>query len=170
VSATASNPAPADVRIRRFEPKDAAALGRLYYRSVHEAGRNFYSPEQVAVWAPEVQPPEFHLARAADGRTVLVAVTPDDAPVAYGDFEPDGHVDHLYCDPAFIGRGIASRLYDALEALARARHIPRFHVEASEAARPLFAHKGFTLIERRDFLRHGVSIHNYAMAKDLTAG
>ena len=73
-----------------------------------------------------------------------------------------------YCRPDFVGTGVASRLYDSLEQIARARGLPRLYVEASEAARRLFVRKGYSILERRDFLLGDVKIHNYAMTKALT--
>jgi putative acetyltransferase len=69
-----------------------------------------------------------------------------------------------------VGRGFASALYDRLEREALALGLRRLFVEASEAARQLFLRKGFKELERREFLRRGTLIHNYAMAKTLGAG
>ena len=65
------------------------------------------------------------------------------------------------------GSGIASAFYQALETIARRRGLTRLYVEASEAARPLFARKGFTMLMRRDFFIREVSIHHYHMEKAL---
>jgi putative acetyltransferase len=65
------------------------------------------------------------------------------------------------------GRGIASRLYDAVEAAAREQGISSLFTEASELARRLFEHKGFMVLERQDLVIRGVAIHNYRMAKTL---
>jgi putative acetyltransferase len=157
----------ADVTIRAYVEGDAPALATLFFASVREAGLRDYTDEQVAAWAPEpLDPHRFHLW-ATDGRTVLVAVNNHDEPVAYCDLEADGHIDHLFCRPDFVGLGVASRLYEALEAIALSRRVPRLYVEASEAARRLFVRKGFSIVERRDLVRRGVAIHNYAMAKTL---
>ena len=43
----------------------------------------------------------------------------------------------MFCAPVAAGRGIASRLYDAAEAAARAQGIKRLFTEASELARLL---------------------------------
>jgi putative acetyltransferase len=87
--------------------------------------------------------------------------------VAYIDLEPDGHIDHLYCAPEAAGHGIASHLYDAVEAAARTQGISRLFTEASELARRFFERKGFAVAERRDMVLRGVPIHNYRMTKDL---
>ena len=100
-----------------------------------------------------------------------MAASEDDRPVAYVDLEPDGHIDRVFCAPEAAGQGIASRLYDAVEAAAREQGIRSLFTEASELARRLFERKGFAVVERQDLVIRGVAIHNYRMAKalDLTA-
>lgn len=158
-----------EVAIRPYTANDTSALTTLFFASVREAGLKDYTVEQVSAWALEPPDPNRFHDKATDGRTVLVAVNNHNEPVAYGDLESDGHIDHLYCHPDFVGLGVASQLYDALEATARSRRMPRLYVEASEAARRLFLRKGFSIVERRDFMLRGVAIHNYAMAKALSA-
>ena len=110
--------------------------------------------------------PEWFDQRAGDGRLVLVAES-EGVVIAYADIEPDGHIDHAFCLPEFIGRGVASRLYDALELHASSAGMTSLFVEASEAARRLFQRKGFTEIKRNDLIRNGVTLHNFDMHKDI---
>jgi putative acetyltransferase len=42
-------------------------------------------------------------------------------------------------------------------------------VEASEPARRMFERKGFTVLDRRELVRDGVALHNFAMEKGLPA-
>ncbi len=153
--------------IRRYRPDDAGAICRIFFSSVREAGIRDYSHAQVEAWAPA--PPDSWAMnqRAGDGRTCLVAVNDRDEPLAYGDLEVDGHIDHLYCAPEFIGTGLASAIYAELEKIARGQGMRRLYTEASEAARQLFEHKGFAIVGRREFQLRGVAIHNYAMEKML---
>jgi putative acetyltransferase len=154
--------------IRPYQPKDAALLGAIFFDAVRKAGVRDYSEAQVVAWAPSIPGRTWFEARAADGRWILVAVNKADEPIAYGDLEPNGHIDHLYCCPEMIGIGIASALYDRLEQQARDRGITRVFAEASEAARRLFLGKGFTELKRRDLMLRGVKIHNYLMEKLLS--
>jgi len=87
--------------------------------------------------------------------------------VAYIDLQPNGHIDRVFCAPEAAGQGIASRLYDAVEAAARAQEIRSLFTEASELARRLLERKGFVVVERQDLMVRGVAIHNYRMAKAL---
>lgn len=155
------------MHIRHYCEEDAPALAALFHAAVRGIGARHYSPEQARAWSPAPADPERFAARGRDGRTLLVAVDSKDRPIAYGDIEADGHIDHLYCAPEHAGTGVAAALYGALEAAARARGISRLHVEASEPARRFFLKQGFAELHRRDFAIGGVAIHNYAMEKRL---
>ena len=157
------------MHIRSFRPDDAVALARIFHAAVHQVARLHYSHEQIEAWAPAVPDPQRYLARGADGRILLVAADDSDQPLAYGDLEKDGHIDHLYCRPDVAGTGVASALYDQLEAAAKDLGIARLYVEASEPARRFFLRKNFIALRRRDFALGGVSIHNFAMEKLLGA-
>jgi putative acetyltransferase len=158
-----------EVTIRNYERRDADGVIDVFYRSVHEVAVSAYTTEQVNAWVPARWDAEREHRRSGDGRLVLVAVdkTELDQVVAFADLETDGHIDRLFCAPEAAGHGIASRLYDTLEAAAREQGIGRLYVEASELARPVFEHKGFTVLERQDNILRGVPVHNYRMAKTL---
>ena len=151
--------------IRPYRHGDAPALSQLFYRSVRQAALGDYTQAQVEAWAPQPPDPTRFATKAADGRLFLVAVNAQDEPIAFGDLEADGHIDYLYCDPDFVGKGIASALYNRLETHARGQRMPRLYTEASELARRLFERKGFAVITRRDLIINGVELHNYAMEK-----
>ncbi|MEM7024153.1 MAG: GNAT family N-acetyltransferase [Pseudomonadota bacterium] len=155
------------ISIRAYRASDASDLADLYVRSVTQIGPQDYSTAQVQAWlslAPSAA--QVH-ARCTDGRVILVAVGADDRPLAFGDFESDGHIGYLYCSPEAAGTGVISDLYRSLEKLARQRGLNRLFSEASEAARRFFLKQGFAVLARRDFEVAGVPIHNYAVEKRL---
>lgn len=98
---------------------------------------------------------------------MFVATDECDEPLAYGDLEADGHIDHLFCRPDVAGTGVTSALYDRLENIGRDLGLQLLYVEASEPARRFFERKGFTALMRREFPIRGVLIHNYYMEKRL---
>ena len=155
------------MKFRHFRVDDATALTAVFHASVREIGIRDYSEKQVVAWSRVGPTTRSFLARASDGRTVLVGDNNVGEPVAYVDLEPDGHIDHLYCRPDHVGTGVASALYDFLEELAKERGMTSLYVEASEAARRLFERKGFVVAELFDFEIGGVPIHNYLMMKTL---
>ncbi|KPF62249.1 GNAT family N-acetyltransferase [Porphyrobacter sp. AAP60] len=152
--------------IRPFEAADAEALATLFHASVRKAGIRDYSADQVAAWSPS-KPDAASYLRQAAGRTFLVAVDDDNRPIGYGDLEPDGHIDHLYCRPDMVGTGIGSAIYAALEAAARRAGVSHLFVDASEGARRLFESQGFCVDARNVITIGGVSIHRYRMSKRI---
>lgn len=155
------------MRIRGYRASDAVGIARVFRRSVEALGPRDYSAEQVAAWSARTPSPEAVAARAADGRTTLIAADEDDQPIAFIDLEPDGHIDLFYCAPEAAGLGAADALYEAVEALARGKLVPRLYSEASEAALRFFLKRGFTSLGRRDVVLGGVTIHNYGVEKAL---
>ena len=155
------------MKVRPFRKDDAPALAQIFYSAIHEVARAHYDEAQVNAWAPAVPSEERFVARATDGRTLLVAVDDRDVPIAYGDLEADGHIDHLFCRPEFAGQGVALAIYEELEKAAASQGIDRLYVEASEPASRFFRKRGFKVGERNDFELNGVPIHNYRMAKRL---
>jgi putative acetyltransferase len=156
------------VTIRTYEPRDAAGVADVFYRSVREVALSDYTPDQVVAWVPERLDVERGHLRSSDGRLVLVAADEQDHVVAFIDLEPDGHIDRLFCAPEAVGQHLASRLYDGIEAAARAQGIGRLYTEASELARRFFERKGFIVLERQDKILRSVPIHNYRMEKALS--
>lgn len=155
------------MKIRRFRAHDAPFLAELFHASVRKVGIRDYSEDQVTVWSPDVPDASKYIEQASDGRLFLVAVDETDRPVAYGDLESDGHIDHLYCSPEAVGSGIASAIYHRLEEAAIEQGMEFLFVEASEAARRLFERRDFQIIERQELMIDGVIIHNYRMNKAL---
>jgi putative acetyltransferase len=158
----------AAVRVRPYRHDDAPALAALFHAAVHGIAGNHYSQTQLNAWSPAVPDPERFRIRGGDGRLLLVAVDAADAPLAYGDVEADGHIDHLFCRPDAAGSGVTAALYAELERSARERGIARLYTEASEPARRFFLKQGFTELARNDFELAGVPIHNFRMAKALS--
>jgi putative acetyltransferase len=156
------------VTVRAYEPHDAADVADVFYRSVREVARSDYTADQVEAWAPRPVDAEQERRRSGDGRLVLIAADQQGHVAAFIDLEPDGHIDRLYCAPEAAGKGVASQLYEAIEAAARAQGIGQLFTEASELARRFFERKGFSVLERQDMVLRGVPIHNYRMAKDLS--
>jgi putative acetyltransferase len=155
------------VSIRTYQRDDAADVADVFYRSVHGVATSDYSEEQVRAWVPGRWDAEREHQRSGDGRLVLVAADERGQVIAFIDLESDGHIDRLFCAPEAAGRGIASRLYDGVEAAARERPLGRLYTEASELARRFFERKGFIVLERQDKILRGVPIHNYRMEKIL---
>ena len=153
------------VRIRSYEAGDAPALARLFYETVHAANRGDYSPEQLQAWAPEVPDSEAWHARMS-GRCTLVAEKDDEA-VGFAELERDGHLYMFYLRKDAVGCGVGSRLYLAVEQVARKWRLGRIFTEASITARPFFEPQGFRVVGEQAAARRNARLTNFAMEKSL---
>lgn len=155
-------------RLRPFRADDSAALGRLFYDTIHAINARDYSPAELAAWAPSVPSPDWIAGRAAS-RIVVVA---EDASglLGFAELRPnDRHLDCLYARHDNQGRGVGTALLHAIETEARALGLTRLLTEASLTARPFFERRGFRLIARQTVERHGVKLVNFRMTKALNA-
>jgi len=153
--------------IRPYRPADARDLATILHKAVHSIGARDYTQAQLDAWSPAPIAPELFHARVSDGRTVEVAVSDEDEPVAFIELEADGHIDCFYCHPDVAGSGVGKGLFRHVQARAVTAGISRLYVEASEAARRFFLREGFRVTARREFHLRGLAIHNHAMEKQL---
>ena len=153
------------MRVRPYASVDLDALIALFRISVHIVARRDYTLEQVFAWAPEVIDRERWAIRLATCSTWVAAS--GERPAGFINFEPEGHLDMLYVDPDFQGRGVASRLLSRLEASAQSRGLSRLFTEASITARPFFEHRGFRMVEAQTVTRRGQQLTHYRMERPL---
>ena len=151
--------------IRPYTPEDCEPLIEVFRTSVRRKGIRDYSLAQVTAWAPdEIDPARWNGRRLS--RPTWVAEL-DGNIVGFSDLEPDGHVDMLFVDPDFQGRGVASVLLQFVESVALKQGLKRLYAEASIGARPVFERAGFRVIAPQTVVIRGQSLTNYRMEKML---
>ena len=152
-----------DFRLRPYVPTDTQALVQLFTDTVHAINRRDYSQQQCAAWAPHA----YDLARwqSRFGQKQPLVAEQDGIIVAFGELEPDGHIDAFYVHASYQGQGIATQLLDALEQQAHARQLVRLYAEVSITALPFFQHHGFQIIAEQTVTVRGVAMLNYRMER-----
>lgn len=76
-------------------------------------------------------------------------------------------VDQLYVDPDAGGQGVARRLYEAVEQLARNSGLVELRAVASLRAEPFFRRFGFRELTRHERIFNGQTFTVISMTKDL---
>ena len=149
------------MRVRRFGADDMDEVYRLFHASVHELARPFYTPEQLAAWAPDdTDPAEWgerfldqYSAVAEEGGRLL----------GFGSIDaPSGYVDMLYVFPAAAGHGVGKTLLRALEAESEAQRLYSF---VSFAAEGFFRHMGYVPLRLNTAERRGIVLENILMER-----
>lgn len=151
---------------RPYRPTDLPSVIDVYTTSIRSLAAPFYSPEQIAAWAPATPDVERWQQRLASIQTIVADC--DGVLSGFASFRHDGYLDLLFTHPAFARRGVATRLYFRVESALRAEGCPRVFTHASLAARPFFDHYGFHLDAEESVECRGAYLRRFAMHKELS--
>ncbi len=150
------------MEIRPYQESDCFEIADLFHDSVHAIDHSLYSKEQLEAWAPTPPDYEFWNNRLRVKKPFVAII--DNTIVGFIELEGDGHIDCLYVHKDYQGAGVASRLLEHLQAVARERGIRQLQVEASKVAMPLFKKYGFKLQSSNTVALRGQSLTNYCMS------
>lgn len=150
---------------RQYESADLPGVIETYTTSIRSLAAPYYSPEQIAAWAPAE--PDLAQWQERLGHLHTILVEADGICAGFVSYNHDGYLDFLYTHPAFARRGVATRLYRNVESILRARGVPRITTHASLAARPFFDRHGFQLDAEECVECRGAFLRRFAMHKQL---
>jgi putative acetyltransferase len=129
------------VLIRAATAEDAEAIGRVHVSAIREGCASFYDPEQIAVWISGGSVSRYLEPIAT--QVFLVAVAGEEV-VGFSQLAPElGEVCGVFVRPDRIGQHIGSALLEAVEAAARARALPRLHLQSTLNAVPFYERHGY---------------------------
>ncbi len=148
--------------MRACEAQDADALAQIFYDAVRIGAAPFYTPEQLAAWAP-LRPSGHVWAARLKGLTTFVGLAPQVA--GFMSLRADGYLDLAFVTPDQQGRGLGQALHHAVLTHARAAGLTQLTVEASLAAHRFFSRLGWQEISRQTIHRHGQDIDNFKMRR-----
>jgi len=155
-----------NISIRVLTDQDGRAAGRIFFDAVHLGTTDVYSVDQRIAWAGA----EFDPDRWAD-RLIGVQgfmAEADQKAIGFMTLDATGYIDLAFIDPLFLGKGVGTQLYAAIEGNALERNIERLSTHASEKAKPFFLKCGWHVEARQTAIKRGVELQNYRMFKDLT--
>jgi len=153
--------------IRPFQCTDTPALHAVFHASVHGLACRYYSPEQLAAWAPLAYDAAQWDERLQANQP-FVALAPDGVTVAgFADLQDSGYIDQFFVAPACAGQGVGRVLMEHLQAQAAQRSIGRLWAHVSLAAEAFFTAQGFAIEQRQEVERAGVVLRNARMSKAI---
>ena len=133
--------------IRNFKPADADELRQVFYLSVHDLARNFYTPEQLDVWAPESYDKQSWLQRLSANNPFVATI--DGQIAGFADLQSTGYIDQFFVASSFARRGVGATLMHHILGAALDRRIDHVYSHVSLAAEQFFSNHGFSVTERR---------------------
>jgi putative acetyltransferase len=152
------------LKIRRFQSSDSETLWQLKFRTVRDVNIKDYSFEQVSVWCPNDYDEGAWLARISKINPFVVEK--NGVIAAYADLQTSGHIEHFYCDKAYIGQGIGGYLMQHLLRTAKQKSILILKSDVSITAKPFFEHFGFVVLKPQVVRLNNVEMKNYLMQRN----
>jgi len=162
-TATPATPAPA---LRPYLASDAPVLAGIFRAAIEELTGEDYSPDQQEAWAAAADD-DAEFAERLAGQLTLVA-TISGQPVGFIALKGDTVIDLLYVHPAVVGKGVATLLCGAAEALAKARGTSVLSVDASDTALGFFQQRGYEAQRRNTVPRGTVWLGNTTLHKSFS--
>lgn len=151
--------------LRPMLPADVPRLAAIFRASIEGLTAEDYSAAQQDAWASAADDEAAFAARRGQELTLVATLAHE--PVGFASLKDDNHIEMLYVHPHVAGKGVAKALCDALETLAAARGTKRITTDASDTARPFFAHRGYTPVRRNTVEMGGEWLGNTSMEKKL---
>lgn len=130
--------------VRPAAIEDADAILAARRRAIRGSPAGLYAADELEAWARGGSADAIR--RRIETTAAFVAVVGTRV-VGWAALDGD-EVDQLYVDPDHGGRGVARRLYAAIEVLAEARGAQQLTAIASLRAIPVFQRFGFTELRR----------------------
>jgi putative acetyltransferase len=153
------------VNVRPYESKDLPGVIETYSASIRSLAASYYSPVELAAWAPIPADVARWQERLARLHTIVAEW--DGAIAGFASYTLEGYLDFLFTHPGFVRRGVATRLYLRVESALLAAGVTRITTHASLAARAFFDHHGFVLDGEESVACRGVQLRRFAMHKPL---
>lgn len=153
-----------EISIRPLAADDGPHLARIFFCAVYDGTRAHYTFNQRRAWAGDaIEAARWQEAAEMTGFVAQI----DDEPVGFMTIDDAGHIEFAFVLPSVAGTGIGRKLYEAVEAKARAAGATTLTVEASEVAKPFFERQGWTALFRQSVVRRNVTLTNHKMEKAL---
>ena len=148
-------------RLRRYPQGNAAALAEVFRAAVRGTACCHYTPAQIDAWAASA--PSLAGREEWFLQLYTVVAEQDGCPVAYGNIDDTGYLDHLFVHPKAAGQGSALAICARLEGWAAGRGIPRLTVHAARTAKPFFEKRGWRATAAQQVPLRGEMPENFAM-------
>jgi putative acetyltransferase len=156
-----------DIIIRAYKAADLPEVVNLFRETIHTVNAKDYTREQINAWAPEHIDAEKWGIKLLAHYTVIAEVR--GKVCGFGDIDDSGYFDHLFVHKDYQGRGVATRIVNAIETYAVQKGFKTITVAVSITAKSFFLKQGYVVVKQQEVEYNGQVFTNYAMKKDLPA-
>lgn len=153
------------MHIRRASVADIDEIGKLYRDTITTVNAKDYSKEQINAWASTYNNTDGWIRRIEEQHFYVAAI--EDTIIGFASLDNNGYLDLLYVHKDYQGRGIATKLTDKLEKVAREMELPEVTVQSSITSKPFFEVRGYKPTGEKHKTVNGIAFNNTIMAKKM---
>lgn len=151
------------IRVEEFKDEYVTELRCVFYSSVHENAKEYYSQKQLDAWAPIDYDCVAWAERIHKIRPFIACDA--DMVVGYADVQSDGYIDHFFVRGGYSGLGIGTALMEKIIEVAKTNGFRRLYSEVSLAAQKFFEMNGFNVLKRQIVEKREAKIENAIMER-----
>ncbi|MEZ8140573.1 GNAT family N-acetyltransferase [Enterovibrio norvegicus FF-33] len=152
------------ITVRKMRAGEEMMLWQLFYKTIRQINIRDYTPEQVAVWAPD----ECNEAAWCDRMQRIqpfVAII-NDKIAGYAGLRSDGYIDHFFVDADFQSKSVGKTLMKTLFREGKKNsELSRYFSHVSITAKPFYERMGFHVVKVQQIEKQGQVFTNYVMEK-----
>lgn len=146
------------MRIRLALPEEAEACWNVRNLAIRYGCKHSYDPKIIEAWTPEVMPESYRDVITANPFFVIEGPAARPAATGYLDLSSRS-VEAIFTSPDYAGKGLASRIIEAIKDEARKRGFRQLTLSSTPNAQTFYERHGFT------FLREGAHLSRLAQTE-----
>ena len=154
---------PDQYTLRKGEIEDLSALKALFAATVESFCSADYSPIQIEVWASGIEKNDRWIDMITN-QLVIVAHNRNEI-VGFATLVDFQYIDFFYVHKDHQRKGIADKLYAAIEKEAIKNQQIELKADVSITAKGFFEKSGFEVLAEQRVFRKGIELMNYKMKK-----
>jgi len=133
------------MKIRLAMPVEAEECWNIRNQAIRYGCKDFYDNAVITAWTPESMPESYRDVIVAN--PFFVGDGPDNRPVATGFLDlSSGSVEAVFTLPQYAGKGLGSRIIEAINIEARERGFEQLILSSTPNAQPFYEKHGFILV------------------------
>jgi putative acetyltransferase len=152
--------------IRTATLSDIPELKELYQNTVLTVNRKDYSTAEIEDWA-SCGDDIAHLQRSFTEQYYVVAENKRQDIVGFASINDEGYMHTLFVHKDFQHQGVATLLYQYLEAYAQNKGVKKITSEVSITAKSFFEKQGFRVDQEQRRKANKLCLTNYKMSKSI---
>lgn len=153
------------IDILKATNSDLEDILQLFVNTINLICLKDYSPEQLKAWTAGAHDTE-RWSKKLQTQYFLLAKHQNEL-VGFASLEKS-HIDYLFVHHDFQGKGVATKLIEKLEEMARIESRQIITSDVSLTAQPFFKRMGFETLKRNTVNIRGSNLSNFSMQKMLT--